>query len=98
VPPPFNTVVLNAKNLPKNKFTETQTQSKFQQIHFISISDHCLLFEICQTAAGKSMNSQFHEFLNLIFGGFFPLVPTVSCHIKKTSKINLRLWLIIVPK
>ena len=32
------------------------------------------IFKICQTATGKSvitLISQFHEFLNLIFGGFF---------------------------
>ena len=68
--------------------------SKFQQILLISVSDHCFIFKICQTAAGKSMMI----FLDLIFGVFFFLSQLWAAILKKTSKTNLRLWLIIVPK
>ena len=38
--------------------------SKFQQIHIISVSGHCMwvIFKICQTVAGFSMIGQFHDF------------------------------------
>ena len=44
---------------------------KFLQIHITSVSG-CLYFKfkICQTVAGTSMSRRFHEFLNLVFGGF----------------------------
>ena len=45
----------------------------------ISISGHCKLFifKICQTVAGISTTGQFHEFFNLIFGGFLLFDPTL---------------------
>ena len=38
--------------------------SKFQQIHIISVSGHCMwvIFKICQTVAGWIMIGQFHDF------------------------------------
>ena len=47
-------------------------QIKFQQIHLISVSGHCkcFIFKMCQNVAAIRITSQFHEFLNLIFGGF----------------------------
>ena len=33
------------------------------------------IFKICQTVAGISTTSQFHEFFNLIFGGFLSFDP-----------------------
>ena len=35
-------------------------------------------FKICQTVAAISRISQFHEFINEIFGGFLPLGPFVG--------------------
>ena len=51
---------------------------KFLQIHITSVSG-CLrfTFKICQTVAGTSTISQFHEFLNLVFGGFLQYDPSV---------------------
>ena len=51
---------------------------KFLQIHITSISG-CLhfRFKICQTVARTSAISQFHEFLNLVFGGFLQYHPIV---------------------
>ena len=51
---------------------------KFLQIHITSISG-CLYFsfKICQTIAGTITISQFHEFLNLLFGGFLQYDSTV---------------------
>jgi hypothetical protein len=54
--------------------------SKFQKIDLISVSGHCMHFilKICQTVAGIiSVTSQFHEFLNSIFGGILLFGPTV---------------------
>ena len=47
--------------------------------NLISVSGYCMrfIFKICQTVTGKSMISQFHEFFNLIFGGFLSLGQTV---------------------
>ena len=44
-----------------------------------SVSGHsvCLTFKRCQIVAGTSMIHQFHEFLNLIFGGFLQFGPAV---------------------
>ena len=48
-----------------------------------------LVFKICQTVERFSITSQFHEFSNVIFGGFFPFWAIVgrpaafslsSCH------------------
>ena len=35
------------------------------------------IFKICQIIPGISMINQFHEFLDLIFGGFLPFGPIV---------------------
>ena len=66
----------------KNKFTWCEFSifpRKVQQIHIISVSCNCMsfIFKICQTVAGIGITSQFHEFLNLIFGGFLSFGPTV---------------------
>ena len=47
--------------------------------NLISVSGYCMrfIFKICQTVTGISMISQFHEFFNLIFGGFLSLGQTV---------------------
>ena len=37
-----------------------------------------LIFNICETVADVSRTSQFHEFFNFIFGGFFLFSPTVG--------------------
>ena len=44
-----------------------------------SISGHWMHFVLkkCQTVAGISMTSEFHDFLDLIFGGFLPFGITV---------------------
>ena len=52
--------------------------SKFQQIHIMSVSGHFISFtSLCQTVAGISMISQFHEFRSQIFGGFLKFDLTV---------------------
>ena len=53
--------------------------SKFQKIDLISVSGHCMHFilKICQTVLDISMTSQFHEFLNSIFGVILLFGPTV---------------------
>ena len=52
---------------------------KFLQIHITSVSGSLhFTFKICQTVAGTSTISQFHEFFNLIFGRFLTFDPTVS--------------------
>ena len=55
---------------------------KFLQIHITSVSGwlHFTL-KICQIVAGTSTISQFHEFLNLVFGGFLCYDPTVLWHL-----------------
>ena len=54
-------------------------KNKFQKIYLISVSRHCTRFiiKICQIDAGKSITSQFHDFFNLMFGGFLLFSPTV---------------------
>ena len=51
----------------------------FQQIYLASVSGPCVHFilKICQTVAGTSKLRHFHEFFNLVFGGFFSIVPSV---------------------
>merc|ERR1719464_1077916 len=50
----------------------------FLQIHRTSVSGFLrFTFKICQIVAGTSTISQFHEFLNLVFGGFLQYDPTV---------------------
>ena len=54
-------------------------QIKFQQIHLSSVSGHfkCFSFKMCQNVAAIRITSQFHEFLNLILGGFSSFENTV---------------------
>ena len=47
------------------------------------------IFKICQIVAGTSVIRQFHEFFNLIFGGFLTFGTTV-CH----SILPRPLWLL----
>ena len=53
----------------------------FHEIFFkqVSVSGHSMsfIFLICQTVAGISMTSQFHELFNIIFGGF-SVVSTID--------------------
>jgi hypothetical protein len=51
-----------------------------QLIYIISISGDCkhFIFKICQIVAGISTISKFHEFFNLIFGGFLSFDPTMG--------------------
>ena len=72
------TVVRNGKNQPKLSSLDVIWQNfpnKFQQIQIIFVSRHCkhFIFKICQTIAGRSVISQFHEILNLVLGGFFAI-------------------------
>ena len=70
-----HTVIQNSKNPPKIASLTVIFLEKFEQIYKTSVSGLCMpfIFKICQTATGKSVISQFHEFLNLIFGGFFAI-------------------------
>ena len=54
-------------------------QIKIQQIHLISVSGHCkcFIFKMCQNVAAICITSQFHEFLNLILGGFLSFETSV---------------------
>lgn len=51
--------------------------SKLQQIHIISVSGHCmcLVLKICQTVAGISKTSPFHEFFGSNFWLVFDIWP-----------------------
>ena len=75
--PGLCTVVPNVKNPPK-VISRDFPSWKFLQILRTSVSG-CLnyTFKICQTVAGTSTISQFHKFLNLVFGGFLQYDPTV---------------------
>ena len=62
------TVVPFGPNPPKIRSFDVISRvfpNKFQQIHIISVSGHCmrLVLKICQTVAGISKTSPFHEFL-----------------------------------
>ena len=73
----------------KNKFTEVISQvftNKFQPSHIVSVSGHHIsfIFKICQTVAGITIMSRFHDFFfNLIFGGFFQIGPTVRLRLAR---------------
>ena len=64
-------------------------QSKFQQIHMISVSSHSMYCFIFKTVAGISLTSQFHDFKNLMLRGFLqfgancarPALPAAGPHI-----------------
>ena len=78
----------------KNKFTWsdfTNFPSKFQHFHInsITVSGHFshLIFIICQTFVGISMNDQFHDFFSLIFGGFLQFCTTVCWRFSHCDQI-----------
>ena len=52
---------------------------KTLHVQTVSVFGHGLhyILKICQTFPGISMINQFHEFLDLIFGGFLPFGPIV---------------------
>ena len=61
------TVVSNGENPPKISSLDVISRvfsSKFHQIYLINISGHCIrfTFKSCQTVAGISIATQFHEF------------------------------------
>jgi len=67
-----STVVPFGPNPPKIRSFDVISRvfpSKFQQIHIISVSGHCmcLVLKICQTVAGISKTSAFHEFFGSNF-------------------------------
>ena len=71
-----------AKNPPKissPKVISRVFPYNFQHILIASVSGHSLrfTFKVCQIVAGISTISQFHEFLDLVFGGFLQYDPTV---------------------
>ena len=54
---------------------------KLSQIYTTFVSVWlCLTFKTCQIVACASMIRQFHEFFNIIFGGFLTFGTTVSRH------------------
>ena len=73
-------VILMAQNPPKISSLNVVSRFIFKVIlsRFTSFPfpvDACPSFsKMCQTVAGSSMTSQFHELLNLIFGGFLLLL------------------------
>jgi len=78
-------VVSNGLNPPKTKFSRSDFMNYSKQVsasshNFRFRSFHSLyIFKICQTVVDISMISKFHEFSNLIFGGFLKFGPTVRC-------------------
>ena len=72
---------------------------KFLYIQIASTSGHSahFIFKTCQIVAGTSMTHQFHEFFNLILGGFLTFGTTVRhcCHhllLIYASKDQLVMW------
>ena len=67
----------------------TNFSSQCQLIYIISISGDCKLFifKICKTVAGVSPTSQFHEFFNLIFGGYYSVNVLDSSLTRVTNQI-----------
>ena len=63
---------------------------KFQPNHITSVSGHCMqiILKFCQTVADISMTSQFHEFLNHIFGGILQFGPA---ELRCCRQLGLRL-------
>ena len=60
--------------------------NKFQPSHKVSVSGHRIsfIFKICQTVAGITIMSRFHNFFFfLIFGGFFQIGPTVRLRLAR---------------
>ena len=79
----------------KNKFTlmwfREFFSSKFQQIHInVRFRPFISFTSLCQTVAGISMISQFHEFLSQIFGGFLKFDLTVR--VGEGRGFNKRGW------
>jgi len=71
-----DTVVPFCPNPPKIRSFDVISRvfpSKFQQIHIITVSGHCmrLVLKICQTVAGMSKTSPFHEFFGSNFWRVF---------------------------
>ena len=69
----YSTLVSNAQNPPKIsslKNVFTTFYSKFKKIYIMRI---VLKFKMCYIVISISMTGQFHEFLKLIFGGFFAI-------------------------
>ena len=60
---------------------------KFLHIQIASVSGHSIhfIFKTCQIVAGTSMIHQFHEFFNLIFGGFLTFGTTVYCLLRSNN-------------
>ena len=60
---------------------------KFLHIQIASVSGHSIhfIFKTCQIVAGTSMIRQFHEFFNLIFGGFLTFGTTVYCLLRSNN-------------
>ena len=76
------TVVPNSENPPTINSLDLISQvfpCKFWAVPKISVSGHCSrsTSKTCQIVVGAVIR-QFHEFFNLIFGGFLPLCPSVS--------------------
>ena len=77
-----HTAVPNGKNLPIISSIEAISRIFLRegpQIDIISVSDHCMHF-ILQNLPNcfRHKYNHFQEFLNLIFGGFLLLGPTVK--------------------
>ena len=64
---------------PENDFMKFSKQVSANSPNFRFRSFHVFdILKICQTVVGISMISKFHEFFNLIFGGFLQIGPTVQ--------------------
>ena len=61
--------------------------SKFTSGHF-----KCFSFTMCENVAAIRITRQFHEFLNLIFGGFSHLKPLCVGPLKCCQKIPTNLY------
>lgn len=78
-------MVSNGLNPPKTNFSRSDFTKFSKQVsasshNFRFRSFHSLnIFKICQTVVDISMISKFHEFSDLIFGGFLQIGPTVRC-------------------
>ena len=89
---PRCTVVASSYNLPKISSFDVISRvfpSKFQEIHFIFVSGHCMrfVFKIYQTVAGVSATSQFHEFVEFYFWRVFAI--WTNCALPPISKAIL---------
>ena len=78
----------------KNKLTEENVRvftSKLQQIHIFSVSCHCMLFifKICQSVAGRSITTHFHEFYESHFWRSFCYLEPL-CVPRRAAAIELQ--------